>query len=176
MSGPGSLSARVLEALCDDAESVCLVRECRELEESFGTRYVDSVMREGVVTIREMKELIYQRDKLKLVGRCWEKAPVIAEVAGRVGWARLWDAALNYGGKTTRGLQMLSRVMSHHGRGGRPCPLCDVVPLRSSVMVHILGNHREELFLEPGLDGNKLLDQLEDLHLDFLSKLKNLYV
>ena len=71
---------------------------------------------------------------------------------------------------------MLNRVMSHHGRGGRPCLLCDVVPLQSSVMVHILGNHREELFLEPKLDGNKLLDQLEDLHLDFLSKLKKLYV
>ena len=66
-----------------------------------------------IVRPREMKEVIYQRDKLKLVGRCWEKPPVIAEVAGRVGWARLWDAALNFGGKAVRGLQMLSRVMSH---------------------------------------------------------------
>jgi len=29
----GSLSAWVLKALCDDIESSCLVRECRELEE-----------------------------------------------------------------------------------------------------------------------------------------------
>ena len=32
------------------------------------------------------------------------KVPVIAEVAGRVGWARLWDAALDSGGKTVRGM------------------------------------------------------------------------
>ena len=47
MSDLGSLSTRVLETLCDDAKSVCLVRECRKLEESFGTRYADSVMRGG---------------------------------------------------------------------------------------------------------------------------------
>ena len=45
------------------------------------------------------------------------KAPVIAEVTRRVGWARLWDATLDIGGKAVRGLQMLSRVTSHHGRG-----------------------------------------------------------
>ena len=37
-SSCGSLSGQVLKALCDDVESMCLVRECRELEESFGTQ------------------------------------------------------------------------------------------------------------------------------------------
>ena len=37
----GSFSGRVLEALCDNVESMCLVKECRELEESFGTRHVE---------------------------------------------------------------------------------------------------------------------------------------
>ena len=41
----GSFSGRVLEALCDDVESMCLVKECRELEESFGTRHVEAVIR-----------------------------------------------------------------------------------------------------------------------------------
>ena len=53
-------------------------------------------------------EIIYQQDGQKLVDRCWEKASVIAEVARRVGWARLWDATLDIGGKAVRGLQMLS--------------------------------------------------------------------
>ena len=81
--------------------------------------YVDSIMSRSAVSVREMKEVIYQRDRLKLVGRCWEKAPVIAEVANQVAWARLmgWDGAPNFGGKAVRGLQMLSRAMSHHGRG-----------------------------------------------------------
>ena len=175
-SDSGSLSAQVLEALCDDVESLCLVRECRELEESLGMLYVDSIMSRSAVSVREMKEVIYQRDRLKLVGRCWEKAPVIAEVASRIGWARLWDGALNCGGKAVRGLQMLSRAMSHHGRGSRPCQLCDTAPLQSTVLDHILCHHGGELHLEPGLDGNKLLSLLEQLHLDFLSKFKNLYV
>ena len=44
---------------------------------------------------------------------------MIAEVARQVGWASLWDATLDVGGRAVRGLQMLmlSRVMSHHGRG-----------------------------------------------------------
>ena len=64
-----------------------------------------------------MKETIYQEDRQTLVDRCCVKAPVIAKVAKQVGWARLWDATLDIRGKAVRGLQMLSRVMSHHGRG-----------------------------------------------------------
>ena len=32
------LSGSVVLALCDEVESICLVRECREMEESFGTQ------------------------------------------------------------------------------------------------------------------------------------------
>ena len=160
-SSSGSLSRRVLEALCDDVESMCLVRECRELEKCFGTQWVDAIIRGRAAAAREMKEMIYQQDRRIIVDRCGEKAPVIAEVAGRVGWARFWNAALDSGGKTVRGLQMLSRVMSHHGKGGRPCPLCDAAALQCSVLDHILDHildhHGEELFLEPALDANELL-------------------
>ena len=147
------------------------MRECRELEESFGTQYVDSIIGESAVTAREMKEEIFQRDRQKLIDRCREKAPVIAVIAGQVGWARLWDAALDFGGKTVRGMQMLTRVMSHHGRGSRPCPLCDDATLQSSVLDHILANHGGELFLEPELDTNQLLTLLEQLQLGFVAKL-----
>ena len=34
-----SLSGSVLLAMCDDVESICLVRECRELEKHFGTKF-----------------------------------------------------------------------------------------------------------------------------------------
>ena len=44
-------------------------------------------------------------------------APLIAQVERRAGWVRLWDAALDYGVSHTRGLQLLSRVLSHHGKG-----------------------------------------------------------
>ena len=32
-----SLSGSVMLAMCDDVESICLVRECREMEEQFGS-------------------------------------------------------------------------------------------------------------------------------------------
>ena len=56
--------------------------------------------------------------------------------------------------------------MSHHGRGNRPCQLCDAAPLPSSVLDHILDQHGEELSLEPGLNCNNLLQLLEGLHLN----------
>ena len=62
-SSSGSISGRVLEALCDDVESMCLVKECRELEESFGTQHVDAVIRGNSATAREMKETIYWEDR-----------------------------------------------------------------------------------------------------------------
>ena len=53
---------------------------------------------------------------------------------------RLWDAALDYGVSCTRGLQLLSRVLSHHGKGNHSCPLYDTGPLEDSVMGHLLSN------------------------------------
>ena len=94
---------------------------------------MDSIIGGSAATAREMKEEIFQRDRQKLIDICREKAPVIAVVAGQVGWARLWDAALDFGGKTVRGMQMLTRVMSHHGRGSQPCPLCDDATLHFSL-------------------------------------------
>ncbi len=43
-SDPGSYGARVLEALSDDVDALCLVRECRELEESLGLQFTDSII------------------------------------------------------------------------------------------------------------------------------------
>ena len=155
---------------------MCLVKGCRELEGSFGTQHVEAVIRGSAAAAKEMKETIYKQDGQKLVDscRCWEKAPVIAEVARRVGWARLWDATLDIGGKAVRGLQMLSRVMSHHGRGSRP--RCDAAALQSSVLDHILEHHKAELFLEPERDVGQLLTLLEQFHLNILQKFSNLYV
>ncbi len=60
-SDPGSLGARVLEALSDDVDALCLVRECRELEESFGLQCTDSIMEGSFVAVREMKKDIQAR-------------------------------------------------------------------------------------------------------------------
>ena len=66
-------------------------------------------------------------------GQMWSESPLIAQVERQAGWARLRDAALDYGVSHTRGLQLLSRVLSHHGKGNHPCPLCDIAPLEDSI-------------------------------------------
>ena len=42
-----------------------------------------------------------------------------------VGWGKLGDTCLSFGEKYTSGLKNLGRVVSHHGGGRYPCPLCE---------------------------------------------------
>ena len=81
--------------------------------------------------------------------KCAEKAPMIAKVAEHLGWAKLWDQTLDLGGKAVLGLQMISRAMSHHGRGIQPCHLCkEETALRDvTLLEHIITAHYQELHL-----------------------------
>ena len=146
-TGVGTVAMR---SLVDDVESLSLVKECRELEEGFGTHYVDELVSEDAdaVCMKEVKKIIGARDRERRLERCTEKAPLIAEVARSGGWLRLWDAALDLGVRHTKGLQAVSRLMSHHGRGRKPCPLCDVTDLPISVLEHVLSDHRDTLHLD----------------------------
>jgi len=120
----GGPSVRVREALSDDLSSLCLVRECEELEEAMITNYTENILRGDVAESREMKEDVRNNDRKRLLGQCEEKSPLIAEVAREVGWRNLWDTCLSFGWKHTTGLQKQCRIMSHYGRGQYPCPLC----------------------------------------------------
>ena len=59
-SDPFSFSGRTVLALSQDVNSLCLVKECRELEEGFGTHFTDEILARGETTIcmREMKEIM----------------------------------------------------------------------------------------------------------------------
>ena len=65
VSNPVSLTGRVLLALCDDADSLCLVKE---LEEWFGSIFTDIILSLG--SIREMKKKILELNKKKHADRC----------------------------------------------------------------------------------------------------------
>ena len=101
------------------------------------------------------------------------EGPMVAEVSRQIVWAQLWDAALEFGWKTVKGLQLLNRALSHHGKGNHhPCHLCNTAPLLEvSVLDHILVSHWDELHLDPELDYKKLMNLLEKLHLDVLSNI-----
>ena len=68
---------------------------------------------------------------------------MIARLGRMVGWGRLWDVALDLGERHVRGLQNLSRLMGHHGRGEKPCPLCEKLTDGKSVLQHVMKDHEE---------------------------------
>ena len=172
-----SLSGCVVLALCNEADSLCLVRECRELEESFGTCFTKMITSKKECCLREMKKAIIGVDRRMLLEKCAEKAPMIAKVAELPGWAKLWDHTLDLGGKAVLGLQMISRAMSHHGRGKHPCHLCEDHTLKEdSVLEHILASHHQELHLpKPSLNSSHLLGMISSLKLEILPKFKNIF-
>ena len=92
-----SLSGCVVLALCNEVDSICLVRECRELEESFETRFIEAITSKNLCCLRQMKKVIMEVERRRMLERCEEKAPMTAKVAECSGWAKLWDHALDLG-------------------------------------------------------------------------------
>ena len=67
--------------MCDDVESTCLVKECRELEEVLGTSFTDEILMGGeMVGMKEVKKIVKEVDRKLLLSRCRGKAPMIASV------------------------------------------------------------------------------------------------
>ena len=69
-------------AHCRDVDALCLVKECRELEQYFGLKFTDDI----------------------LVDTCLQKAPFTVEVVVRVRWSQLWDGTLDLGWKSVKSL------------------------------------------------------------------------
>ena len=87
------------------------------------------------------------------------------------GWGKLWDHVLDLGWKAVLGLEMVSRAMSHHGRGERLCHMCDATSLKEdsrSVLDHILNVHHQDLHLNPSVNSCELLDMFSNLNIDFI--------
>ena len=149
------------------------MKECRELEISYGTNFTDTILTDANnVSLRIIKKTIRGIDREKLVQKCSNKSPTIAAVASKDGsWPKLWDSALHLGSRHTIGLQNLS---SHHGRGLHPCPLCDEQGFPTSVIDHILSAHHTEI----GLNFNstdQLLALLVDVDILFVYKFWKLF-
>ena len=135
-----------MKSLCDDMESLCLVKECRELEFTYGTRFTDDLLTDAnCVSKRIIKRNIREMDRHILVQKCSIKSQYIAGVVNRGGsWPKLWDSALHLGSRHTSGLQNLSKLMGHHGRGQRPCPLCDLKD-KIPIIKHFLREHNRDI-------------------------------
>ena len=76
------------------------------------------------------------------------KAPLIAKVCKQGGsWPALWDTVRHLGSRHTVGLQHLSRMQAHHGRGPKPCPLCEEQLSGVTLTDHVLSSHNQEFQL-----------------------------
>ena len=168
------VGAAMMSPMCDDVESTCLVKECRELEEVLGTSFTEILMGGEMVGMKEVKKIVKEVDRKLLLSRCRGKGPMIASVGEDGGWLRLWDEALNLGERHTKGLKNLSRVLSHHGRGSKSCPLCDWTPEEENVFEHILLRHGEELGLK-GMKHDEVLQNLKPSDLKFVYVFYKMY-
>ncbi len=164
------IGGEAMRAFADDVNSLCLVKECRELEEVFGTSYTDVFL--GGADLREVSDAVETCDKARLLKRCEKKFKLVAEIGKGIGWARLWDSVMDLGVKHIKGLQALSRIFSSHGRGSKPCPSCDATDLDGELLDHLLKNHL--LYLNK--DSINIMNDLQSTNLSFLRIFHNMYL
>ena len=88
-----------MRSLSDDMESLCLVKECRELELYYGTNLTDIVLTDpDTISRRASRKNLRVIDRDKLVEKCSMKSPSIACIIRKGGsWPKLWDSALQLG-------------------------------------------------------------------------------
>ena len=174
MLNHAGVGAEMMRVMSDDVESLCPVKECRELEEGSGTSFTDELLSGAEsVDFRDVRTKIRKIDREKMLERCAEKSQLIVEVGKEVGWSKLWDSVIDLGPRHVRGLQNLSRMFSAHGRGNRPCPLCDE-ELEGLLVEHIMDKHRERLNLE--LTFEIMIARLKMVDLNFVCVFYGLYV
>ena len=144
------VGAAVMKSLSDDVESLCLVKECCELESTYySTSFTKDLLTDSnCVSKRIIRKTIRGIDRDRLVLKCSTKSPFIAGVVEIGGsWPKLWDLTLHLGFRHTIGLQNLSRLMSHHGRGQHPCPLCDLKDPLVPIIDHMLSEHNRDIHI-----------------------------
>ena len=103
--------------LVDDVGLLCLVNECREIEERFGTHFTEEIL-SGEADLNTMKEVVIWTRKRGL--SCVREGPTDCR-GMQYRWLRLWDMALNLELQHTRSLQVMSRLQSSHDWGS-PVP------------------------------------------------------
>ena len=137
------VAVSAMYALVDDPDSICIIRECRELEAAYHLKYTDSILcGADSVCLQQIKKEVLQADNTQLLDLCISKAPLIAKVVKDGGsWPALWDSVRHLDSRHTIGLQHLSRILALHGRESKPCPLCDQQLSSDSLTDHILTLH-----------------------------------
>ena len=144
--GKCPISSETLKALSDDSDSICLIRECRQLELAYDTDFtsllLDPNSEHPYSTV--MKKSLQSRDRELRLQTLEERADMetIVNVERAVGWLKLWDLALENGQRCTDGIKHLARVLVYPTHASKVCPLCDTESLQNaSLLDHVLKEH-----------------------------------
>ena len=57
------ISGHVILALREDIDALCLVKECRKLEQYFHSNFTNYILRRNIFSFKEMKKIIYGQDR-----------------------------------------------------------------------------------------------------------------
>ena len=127
------VGAAAMKSLSDNVESLCLVKECRELESTYGTE--DLLTDANCVSKCIIKKIIRGIDREKLVQKCSRKSPSIAGVVDRGrSWPKLciWDPDTSLAFRTFTDSWVTMEEVQH------PCSLCDLKDPQISIIDYIL--------------------------------------
>ena len=146
-----AVSSRTLASLSDDLDSICLIRECRDLDNYFLSDFTSVILQREADTcpIQPVinEEILSKDRKLRLAkhdGR--PDLSVVVEVEEAIGWPKLWDLALDPGPNCIHGLRNFVRIVTYPPHATSPCPLCEDkdVP-RVSLLSHVIGSHMSNI-------------------------------
>ena len=131
---------RTFSSLVDDVECLCLVKECRELEEHYKVNYTSEVftteLEDRHRIIKEMIQIIHKKDLAHQL-KSTSNLEHLCRITETVGRKKLWDQ----GEACVTSLKNLVRVMSHPLHAIHPCSLCEITELKEILPVNVINEH-----------------------------------
>ena len=172
-----NIAYRAFSSLVEDVESLCIVKECRDLEEKYCSDYTSKLLtvapEECRSLMREAEKEIHEKDHLLQIEKASQQHPDLCKLAASAGWRRLWDHSLDHGKTGVTSLKNLVRILTYPKHATRQCPLCEGDEF-DSLLEHVVSHHTSS-----SDSWDVLLNSLADLdpscfrHLSCLYKLFN---
>ena len=135
----------------DDISSICLVRECRELEQYFGTDFASALLTQDAgprPCPREVKEVIEKKDRSLMLTKHAGRADmaIVVKIESEVGWPRLW-------------VKNLVRVIAFPSHATSVCSVCESVSVqRDHLLAHVITTH-----VDANFTSDELLQELSSV-------------
>ena len=103
-----AVSSRTLASLSDDLDSICLIRECRDLDNYFLSDFTSVILQREADTCPiqpVINEEILSKDRKLRVAKHEGRPDLSVVVEEAIGWPKLWDLALDRGPNCIHGLR-----------------------------------------------------------------------